>query len=252
MAGQQWIRSISSAALAALAVTACGGTVRDGTGTPSEQLRETAPSRCKAACATVTKCGLDKQSCSCGCTCPVGATNCNCGPCDCGDSTAETPAKCESDCNDSVQRVLQSSSTCVSAMLSLLDCVASASCDEAREQCKAQSKTTQACMDLAHTSAPPVASPGSPSATGVSCMIAGGGGTVPASGSVLMPGTLFCESSWASCSDGRAYDVQCNITSGPELACSCMVNGAPQSSFMTSTCPASTSEANAWCGWQLE
>src|SRR5215467_6827043 len=58
--------------VAFVVATACGGTVKQDTGSPSEQLRTGGPDRCKAACATAVACGLDSRSCDCACACPDG------------------------------------------------------------------------------------------------------------------------------------------------------------------------------------
>ena len=251
-----WIRLF---AVAALAPSACGGTVKQDAGTPAEQLQASGVSRCQAACAKVAACGLDKNSCSCGCACPAGTATCECPPCECPTSSMGSPSECEGDCSDAIQRSL-ASVECAPAMLALLDCLAAASCDAGKASCKAESDAMKTCLekkDPSHTSPPPVGS-GRPSSSGaepgVSCALGSGGGSVPASGTTLPPGALFCESGWESCSDGNSYSVECDVTSGADFACTCSVNGAVQASFTAtaSSCPSDVSAADRLCGWNLQ
>jgi hypothetical protein len=250
----RWVRSVG---FAALALTACGGNVKEDSGTPTEQLQASGPSKCKAACEKVIACGLDKAECDCGCACPAGASNCECGPCNCPANTEETPAKCESDCNEAVQKAL-ASSMCAPAMLKLLDCLPSASCDSGQTPCKAETDAMKQCRQGSdHSTSPPVGNPGPqyPDAGGtVACALGSGSGTAPSTGSPPPPpGTVFCTSGWDSCSDGRSYQVECRITSGMmALGCTCQVDGVAQASFTATQCPSASSQVNSVCGWRLQ
>lgn len=254
-------RCVRSFGFAVFALTACGGNVKQDSGTPTEQLQSSGTSRCKAACEKVIACGLDETKCDCGCACPAGASNCDCGPCDC--PATDTPAKCESDCNEAVQKAVANS--CAPAMLKLLDCLPSASCDSGQTPCKAETDAMKACQrSTDHSSSPPVANPGSSSPVGspsvqypdaaasVSCAIGSGSGSAPLTGSTPAPGTVDCTSGWDSCSDGRSYQVECLVSMGPGLDCRCEVDGVAQASYSASECPSSSSQVNTLCGWHLQ
>jgi hypothetical protein len=142
-------------------------------------------------------------------------------------------------------------------MLALLDCLPSASCNAGQVPCKAESDAMKACTetDSSHSSPPPVGSAGSGSSGGdasVRCNIGFGGDGQAASGSTLAPGDLVCEGGWESCSDGKTYRVECDATSGSDLACTCQVDGAPRSSFTAASCPDNASDVDRSCGWHLE
>ncbi len=247
----RWIRNVG---FSAFALTACGGTVKtQESGTPSEQLQSDGVSRCQAACVKVLACGLDKQSCDCSaCACP-DAAQCDCAPCTCP-ATEETPAKCESDCNEAVQKSLASG--CAPAMLKLLDCLSGASCESGQVPCKAESDAMKACNKASPSSdsRPPSATTSAPGPGGrVVCRGASGSGSAAAVGSPPPPpGTTSCSSGWESCSDGRSYGVECDFTSSADLSCTCLVDGAAQGAFTAADCPSNVADVNRLCGWDLE
>jgi hypothetical protein len=250
----QWVRSVG---FAVFALTACGGNVKqEDSGTPTEQLQANGPSRCKAACEKIIACGLDKQECDCGCACPTGQPSCECGPCNCPANTEETPAKCESDCSEAVQKAVASS--CAPAMLKLLDCLPSASCDSGQAPCKAESDAMKACQQKTssdHSSSPPVGNPSREypdGATSVSCAIGSGSGSAPVMGSTPALGSLYCTSGWDSCSDGKSYQVECRVAPAMGLDCSCQVDGVAGASYAASECTSDSSVVNQSCGWHLQ
>jgi hypothetical protein len=246
----RWVRQV---VFAALALTACGGTVKEDSGTPSERLQSSGGSRCKAACVKVLACGLDKTECDCACACPDGGANCVCAPCQCPNIEV-TPAKCESDCNEAVQKSL-ASSVCAPAMLKLLDCLSATSCESGQASCKAESDEMKAC-NMAHssnTSSPPSASTPPGSGGGVVCRGASGSGSASPTGSIPPPGAISCENGWESCSDGKSYDLRCSFT--PEssvLACECLVDGSLEAAFVAPDCPSDIADVDRLCGWHLE
>ena len=229
----------------------CGGTVKQDPGEPSEQLRKGSADRCKAACVTLVACEIGAKSCSCSCPpCPVGATSCECPPCDCGDEKT-TPASCQSSCEKAVKEVLDETPACDGAMLTLLDCVASATCKPHEQPCQPESRAVKECSsEHRGESSPPPAGPeetdpGSPGLPGtVVCNVAG------ASSSPGSPGTV-CTSEWSECADGRTYLVECSGASGTALECTCIVDGLREASFPRNGCGVPSAEANAQCGWDL-
>jgi hypothetical protein len=230
-------------------VTACGGTVAGGDPTAGEQLRTTGAQRCKSACVTLATCG-NGASCACGCSCPAGATDCTCAPCDCGGPP--TPAKCEADCSDGVNRVLSGSPQCENQMLAVLDCLGSTQCQPGTTPCKAQEDALASCEEAdAHPGPAPAVNFGTPGNPGGITCRAGSGGVAAQGGAPPSPGALVCESGWDSCSDGRSYSIQCTATSTSDLSCSCMVNGVQESSFVDRQCTDISSVASASCGWNL-
>ena len=243
----------------ALAIaTACGGTVKQDTGSPSEQLRTGGADRCKAACATIVACGLDSRSCDCACSCPADGTDCTCPPCMCG---SPTTSSCESDCAKSVQKVVDEEPTCDAPMLALLDCLAVASCTTAAVPCKAEEDAFKSC-GIAHrpkdSVTPPTANgtPGSSSSPGspgsVTCAISFGFGSAAADGSLPSPpGQLSCGSGFEQCSDGRIYKVECRTTAGVGLDCSCLVDGVAGATFSAGDCSQTQSVLSGYCGWDL-
>jgi hypothetical protein len=258
------LRRFVCAAFCAFIATAagCGGTVKQDAGEPAEQLRKGSADRCKAACVTLVACGIGAESCSCSCApCPAGSASCAC-PCDCG-SEKTTPASCEASCGKAVKELLEETPACDGAMLTLLDCVASATCKPHETPCETESRAMKACAaeNRGSSSPPPAGSPdtepgdpGSPGPAGtVACHITGA--TSPTSnrdGSRPPPGTVVCEGSWDDCSDGRSYGLECSATSGPDLACTCIVNGERRTTFQTIDCVPPADELNAQCGWSLQ
>jgi hypothetical protein len=246
------------AAIGAFLVSAagCGGTVKQTEGDPGDQLREDGTDRCKAACVTLVACGLGTPSCDCACApCPAGSSSCEC-PCNC-ESEPLTASKCESNCAESVQEVLDDSPHCDQAMVAVLDCVASATCKAAGDvPCKAEQSTLKACESTDRASTPPPVAggttPGNPGGPGaITCQL-GSGSTVPTGRSGPAPGDLLCQSGWDECSDGRSYRVECHATAGTPLACECIVDGTLESSFTSSDCVFSSGDADSQCGWRLE
>src|SRR5262249_38725950 len=157
-------------------------------------------------------------------------------------SKEETPAQCESDCDEAVQKSLASG--CAPQMLKLLDCLPSSSCEGGQVPCKAESDAMKACNKASSSSTPPRGVPTDPatsSSGGVVCRGASGSGSAGAPGSPTPPpGTESCSSGWESCSDGRSYEVRCDFTAGSELACTCLVDGAQQATFAAPTCPSNS------------
>src|SRR4051812_29889670 len=143
------ISGVVSGALLLMLVAACGGTVTvsPSKGTPREQLQSNGPERCKAACVTVSACGLGGQSCACSCPpCAAGSTSCECPPCMCTQEPS-SPEKCESDCNESLQQILRDTSDCDATMLALLNCLAAADCQGGGDPCSAEESAMKGCSE---------------------------------------------------------------------------------------------------------
>jgi hypothetical protein len=231
-------------------VTACGGTVAGGDPTAGEQLRTTGAQRCKSACATLAPCDTG-TSCDCACApCPAGATDCTCAPCNCGGPPP--PAKCEADCNDSVNQVLSGSPQCENQMLAVLDCVDGSQCQPGMTPpCRAEADALESCTGGSHASTtPPVSGPPPSNPGAVTCR--GGSGSLGSQGGPPPPpGAVVCESGWDSCSDGRSYSLQCTATSTSDLSCACIVNGATELSFVGHECTSDPIVASSSCGWNL-
>jgi len=231
----------------------CGGTVNDQR-SPKEQLRTDGAARCHTACQTVVSCGLDGD-CACACGCRDGATDCQCPACEC---TKTSLATCESDCGETVTRVLDNTVPCDEEFVAILDCLTSATCAaNTKDTCRIEERAFKECGNEDHSSPPPAATdlPG-PAPTGdvlsVSCEDQGASGTATTPGSSLPLGEVFCETEWRSCSDGRSYDIQCKVGAGSILDCACLVDGLSQSAFIATNCPQDTTFADGLCGWHLQ
>jgi hypothetical protein len=162
--------------------------------------------------------------------------------------------------------VLDEHPQCDQAMLSLLDCVASAgTCTAGKVPCEAQQSALENCEEASHGDAPPTATTGG-TATGSSttggggavsgpvyCSLSSGSGSPAGPGSSgPPPGTVVCENGWAECTDGRNYSIRCSATDGPDLMCDCLLDNVMQSSFTASACPVQLSDVDSQCGWQLQ
>src|SRR5262245_61739308 len=127
-------RLVCAAFCAFLASAAgCGGAVREE---PGERLRTGGADRCEARCVTLVACGISARSCDCSCPpCAADAPSCVCPACECPPATTPS-ADCENSCGKAVQDVLEETPACNKAMVTLLDCVASATCKKGEEPCE--------------------------------------------------------------------------------------------------------------------
>jgi hypothetical protein len=231
---------------------ACGGSVKDDR-PPSEQLRTDGAARCHAACQTLVTCGLSSD-CDCGCSCPAGATDCECGACECPEGHVDT---CESECGETVKKVLDKTVPCDKEFVAILDCLASAKCSgDSKDICRTEEVAFKECGSEDHATPPPSATdlPG-PAPTGdafsVACEMQGTIGSKTPPGTILPPGEVSCESYFQGCSDGSRYSIECRVTEGSNLACSCLVDGVVRGTFSETTCPQLAGDANVRCGWYL-
>jgi hypothetical protein len=241
------------ACVAFVVATACGGTVKQGTDSPSEQLRTGGPDRCKAACTTVVACGLESRSCDCACACPDGGADCTCPPCMC---TMMTSSSCESECTKSVQKVVDEEPACDASMLALLDCLGGASCKNGEEPCQAEAQAFKACTTehrakVVVTPPTDISRPSGGSGI-VNCQISSGFGSAAADGAPPPPpGELSCGSGYDQCSDGRSYKIECRTTAGAGLECTCLVDGVSGATFSAPDCDQMLTQEIAYCGWNI-
>lgn len=228
-----------------VAATGCGGSVDRRSA--EDELRDTGADKCPLACETINRCGLQGD-----CTCveqPGGGDS----PCSCEPSDS---SECSGSCYQVTRDVIDHTPACADELLSLLNCLAGASCTEQRTPCSALADAFEDCADRGSKPTDPDVppNPGGPPGgpSGVSCNGGFGSGSGGSPGNGPPPvGTLICESGWGTCSDGHDYTVRCTIGTDGASHCACIVSGLASGSSYTGTCPGSTQQANEMCGWRL-
>jgi hypothetical protein len=142
--------------------------------------------------------------------------------------------------------VLAKKPACDAKMVTLLDCLASATCSaKSKDICKVEQAAFKDCGE--HDSEPPSGTDmGGPSGDtdSVSCRIT--------SADIAPSGQSGCQTDWDDCSDGKSYSVKCN-DGGTGVICSCAVSGSDvEVAFSADSCPMDKATVNERCGWHLQ
>lgn len=215
--------------------TACGGTTTGSSAT--SRLEQDGAGLCADACETLVACGMSGGS-TCACSGSSDAAEPTC--------TCEEPSagRCAESCTEDIDELLEDAPACADELLSLLDCVAGAACEDAR--CETARERLEECED--ETDRDDVKEVRG-ARDGVTCDEGFGSGST---GGPPLQGEPVCEQGFGGCSDGHDYRASCVARSDGGTDCVCLVDGLIGGQFSSDgTCTHGADFLNEVCGWNL-